>query len=129
MPQMIKNVIASIINLVYEFHHELPNDLRLKTLISNLEVDIAYCPVSFQDIKLKKYASPEYSFQDFSSGACHGNLQRNLKKATIFHQNINSILLDESVQRLRNRNFSENSFLHQSCFVGFEFIWWLMYVI
>ena len=54
---MIKNVIASIINLVYEFHHELPNDLRLKTLFSDLEVDIAYCPVSFQDIKLWQYHS------------------------------------------------------------------------
>ena len=56
-PQVKRNFIYSIANVVYELPHEFPNDLRLRKLgnitkIPNLGGDKAQCPVSLQEIWL-----------------------------------------------------------------------------
>ena len=57
-PQVKRNLISRIANLVYELPHKLPNNLRLDLWklrvirkIPNLGVDIAQRPVSLQEIK------------------------------------------------------------------------------
>ena len=66
-------MISSIANLVYKLPHELPNDLRLRTLgyirkISNLSRDTAQCPVSLTEIKLwqQKSKSTQKQISNFS---------------------------------------------------------------
>ena len=59
-PQIKRNVISSIDNLVYELSHDFPNDLRLRMLGSkkklgnsrNLGGDITQCTVFPFEIQL-----------------------------------------------------------------------------